>query len=193
MKWYSIIRKRDDVNMRGKTLKRLIIVALIASVLIFSGCVEEESEIQENKSEMIKQAKTGDTVQVHYTGTLDDGTVFDRSIDRGVPLEFTIGSGQMIPGFDQAVNGMILGESKTVKIPADQAYGPYYEDLVQVVNRSDLPEDVEVGQRLQGIQADGQIIVFTIINVSESNVTLDANHHLAGKDLTFEIKLVNIV
>ena len=168
-------------------IKTGLIIMVIASVLAFSGCVEEETETQ-------IMAKTGDTVKVHYTGTLDDGTEFDSSIGRD-PLQFIIGAGQMITGFDQGVNGMKLGESKTVKIPAEQAYGPYRQDLVQVVNRTELPEDIEpeVGQELLNQKADGQIIVFTVIDVSESNVTLDANHHLAGKDLTFEIELVEIV
>ncbi|MDY6964546.1 MAG: peptidylprolyl isomerase [Halobacteriota archaeon] len=150
-----------------------------------SGCVEEEAEIR---------AQSGDTVKVHYTGTLDDGTVFDSSIGRD-PLQFTVDSGQMIVGFNRAVNGMKLGEKKTVKIPADQAYGQYREDLVQVVNRSELPEEMEpeVGQQLMSQQADGRIIVFTVISISELNVTLDANHRLAGEDLTFEIELVEIV
>lgn len=140
-----------------------------------------------------RQATTGDTVKVHYTGTLDDGTVFDSSRDRE-PYEFTIGAGQTIIGFDNAVNGMRLGETKTVMITADEAYGPYHEGLVQEVSRDNLPEGIEpeVGMQLESVQPDGRIINLTIIELSETTVTLDANHHLAGKDLTFEIELVEI-
>ena len=139
------------------------------------------------------QAKNGDTVAVHYTGKLVDGSVFDSSIDRD-PLEFTIGEGQVIPGFEEAVLDMGLNETKTVTIPANKAYGPYHEDLVTVADRDQLPADLkpEIGQQLQGRQPDGQVVVVTVIGVSESNVTLDANHPLAGKDLTFEIQLVAI-
>ena len=138
------------------------------------------------------QAKDGDTVQVHYTLKLEDGTVFETSIG-GDPLQFTIGEGQLIPGFEQAVVGMSPGESKTVEIPADEAY-PYREELVLVVDRDQLPEDLqpEVGQQLQIRQPDGQTILVKVIDVSESSVTLDANLPLAGKDLTFDIELVEI-
>ncbi len=140
------------------------------------------------------QAKYGDTVKVHYTGKLDDGTVFDASVN-GDPLQFTIGSGQIIPGFEQAVVGMNPGESKTVKIPAEDAYGQRREDLVLEVEKSQLPEGLkpEVGLQLQSRQPDGRIIVLTIADISESHVTLDANHPLAGKDLTFDIQLIEII
>ena len=180
--------------MKSKIMGRLIQILIIASVLILSGCVGEETELQTDTGKNTVQAKTGDTVKVHYTGKLDDGTLFDSSIDRD-PLQFTIGSGQVIVGFDQGVIGMALGESKTVKIPAEQAYGPYREDLVLVVGRNELAENMEpeVGQELLSQQPNGQIISFKVIEVSESNLTLDANHRLAGKDLTFEIELVEIV
>jgi len=140
------------------------------------------------------RAKYGDTVKVHYTGRLDDGTVFDTSAD-GEPLQFTIGSGQIIPGFEQAVVGMNPGESKTVKIPAEDAYGQRREDLIIEVEKSQLPEGLkpEVGLQLQSRQPDGRIVVLTIADMTESHVTLDANHPLAGKDLTFEIQLVEII
>ena len=139
------------------------------------------------------QAKYGDTVKVHYTGKLEDGTIFDSSIDRD-PLEFTLGEGRVIPGFEQAVVGMDLNETKTVKIPEGKAYGPHREELVAEVDRSQLPADLkpEIGQQLQGSQPDGQVVVATVTDVSESSVTLDANHPLAGKDLTFDIQLVAI-
>ena len=140
------------------------------------------------------RAKYGDTVKVHYTGRLDDGTVFDTSAN-GDPLQFTIGGGQIIPGFEHAVVGMNPGESKTVKIPAEDAYGQRREDLVLEIEKSQLPEGLkpEVGLQLQSRQPDGRIIVLTIADISESHVTLDANHPLAGKDLTFDIQLVEII
>jgi len=140
------------------------------------------------------QAKYGDTVKVHYTGKLEDGTVFDSSLDRD-PLEFTIGEGHLIPGFQQAVIGMNPGESKTATIPAEEAYGPHREEMVVVVEREQFPTHLnpEVGQQLEIRQADDRTIVVMITDVNETSVTLDANHPLAGKDLTFEIQLVEIV
>ncbi len=140
------------------------------------------------------QAKNGDTVKVHYTGKLEDGTVFDTSINRD-PLQFTIGEGQIIPGFEQAIVGMNPGESKTTKVQADKAYGQHLKEMVVVVDRNQFPVDLkpEVGQRLQTRQADGRAIVVTVTDVSESSVTLDANHPLAGEDLTFDIQLLEIV
>lgn len=140
------------------------------------------------------QAKSGDTVKIHYTGKLDDGTVFDSSINRD-PLEFTLDQGQVIPGFEQAVVGMSPGESKTQKIPVDQAYGPYREDMVIQVSKEMLPPDLqpEVGQQLQVQQPTGQAIPVIVTDVSNGQVTLDANHPLAGENLTFDIELVEIV
>ncbi|MEA5535534.1 peptidylprolyl isomerase [Crocosphaera sp. XPORK-15E] len=139
------------------------------------------------------QAKLGDTVRVNYTGKLEDGTVFDSSVDRD-PLEFAVGEGQVIAGFEEAVVGMNLGEAKTVTIPSDQAYGPYQEQLVMIVEEQQMPPelDVEVGQQLQMRHPSGQVIPVVITNVADSQVTLDANHPLAGEDLTFEIELVEI-
>ncbi|MCT7980104.1 FKBP-type peptidyl-prolyl cis-trans isomerase [Laspinema olomoucense] len=139
------------------------------------------------------QAKEGDMVKVHYTGKLDDGTVFDSSIDRD-PLEFVLGEGQLIAGFEQAVLGMSLGESKTEKIPAEEAYGPHRQEMVVEVERQQLPDNIplDVGQQLQIQQAPDQIIPVVITAISESKVTLDANPPLAGKDLIFEIELVGI-
>ncbi|HID19321.1 MAG TPA: peptidylprolyl isomerase [Methanophagales archaeon] len=140
------------------------------------------------------QAKIGDTIRVHYTGKFEDGMVFDTSTD-GDPLEFTIGNGQVIPGFEEAVVGMSPGESKTTNIPVEKAYGPHREDQVQVVDRKKLPADLkpEIGQQLEGRQPDGEIIVATVTDVTKSSVTLDANHPLAGKPLIFEIQLIEIV
>ncbi|MCP6763219.1 MAG: peptidylprolyl isomerase [Fischerella sp. CENA71] len=139
------------------------------------------------------QAKLGDTVKVHYTGKLDDGTVFDSSAERD-PLQFAIGEGLVIPGFEQAVVGMTPGESKRTNIPADEAYGPYRPELVMVVDKERIPTDisVEVGQMLQISQSNGQAIPVVVTEVSDSQITLDANHPLAGQELIFDIQLVQI-
>ena len=139
------------------------------------------------------QAKNGNTVKVHYTGKLDDGTVFDSSVDRE-PLEFTIGEGQLISDFEQAVIDMNPGESKTIKIAYDNAYGPHREEMLMVVDRSQFLEGLEpkIDQKLQVRDPNGGDSVVTVVDVTEANVTLDANHPLAGKDLMFEIQLTEI-
>jgi peptidylprolyl isomerase len=139
------------------------------------------------------QATSGDTVKIHYIGRLEDGTVFDSSAERE-PLEFTISSGQVIPGFEQAVLGMTPGETKTEKIPMDQAYGPHREEMVLEVSREQIPPDIspEVGQQLQIQQANGQSVPVFVTDVTDDKIILDANHPLAGEDLTFEIELVEI-
>lgn len=140
----------------------------------------------------MQAAKTGDRVRVHYRGTLDDGSVFDDSEGRE-PLEFTIGSGQVIPGFDRAVTGMNVGDARTVTIPAGEAYGARRDELVLSVPRGNLPDDMDpvVGDRLQ-LSQEGQSFVVTVTDVSADAITLDANHPLAGQDLTFELQLVDI-
>jgi len=160
----------------AKNWTALIGIILLAAMLV-SGCGGV-------------QAAVGDTVRVHYTGTLADGSVFDTSSDRE-PLEFTIGAGEVIEGFENAVLGMKVGETKTVTIPAAQAY-PYREDLVFTMERSQLPQDIEVGQQLT-LQSSGGAFRATVIEITETAVTLDANPPVAGKDLTFEIELVEIV
>jgi FKBP-type peptidyl-prolyl cis-trans isomerase 2 len=139
------------------------------------------------------QAKEGNTVKVHYTGKLDDGTVFDSSRDSD-PLEYTIGAGQIIPGFEQAVIGMDIGDSKSVRIVPEDAYGPHRDEMVMAIKRDQLPPELEpqVGLQLQSRQRDGQIVVFTITEVNETSITVDANHPLAGKSLTFEIELLDV-
>jgi peptidylprolyl isomerase len=141
----------------------------------------------------VPEAKKGDTVKVHYTGKLEDGTVFDSSQGRQ-PLEFQLGSGSVIPGFEEAIVGMQEGESKTTQIPADQAYGPYHDEMLLTVPREQFPPDIEpeVGQELELRQQDGQSFVVQVKDVSDGEVTLDANHPLAGEDLTFDIQLVQI-
>ncbi len=139
-------------------------------------------------------AKDGDIVQVQYTGKLADGTVFDSSVG-GDPLEFTLGKGQMIPGFEKAVRGMKAGEKKTFTIPAAEAYGQRKDNLTSEVSRDKLPSGMAptVGQQLQTKLADGTVITVVITKVTETTVTIDANHPLAGKDLTFEIELLKII
>ena len=141
----------------------------------------------------MSKAKDGDTVKVHYTGTLESGEVFDTSKERE-PLEFKLGEGQLIPGFEKAVIGMNAGESTKVDIPSDEAYGEAREDLVIKVPKDQLPEDVEpqVGMQLQVNQPNGQPIPVRITEVGESELTLDANHPLAGKDLSFDIELIEV-
>jgi peptidylprolyl isomerase len=142
----------------------------------------------------MKQARRGDTVQVHYTGKLDDGTVFDTSQDRD-PLEFKIGGSEMIRGLQNGVIGMSVGDSKTFKVIADEAYGPRIEKLVAVLDPERFNADMQpsVGQRLQLVQTDNRRIFATVKAVSDSGVTIDANHFLAGKDLAFDVHLVAIL
>jgi len=141
----------------------------------------------------MNQAKSGDVVSIHYTGTLDDGTQFDSSAGRD-PLQFTLGAGQVIAGFDDAVEGMAVGESKTVNIPAEQAYGPRNEQMVQEVPRTVLPENLEPkeGMALQARNPQGQPVNLVVTAVSDETITVDGNHPLAGKALNFDIELVGI-
>jgi peptidylprolyl isomerase len=138
-------------------------------------------------------AQEGDTVHIHYTGRLDDGTVFDSSRDRD-PLSFTLGSGQVIKGFDSAVSGMSVGESKTATISPEAAYGPRREELHLTYPREQFPDDMEpeVGQMLQMQTEEGQTFQVQVTEVADDSVGLDANHPLAGKELTFDIELVKI-
>lgn len=141
----------------------------------------------------MSQAKSGDTVKIHYTGTLDDGTQFDSSKDRD-PLEFELGKGQVISGFEKAVEGMEVGDSKSVKIEPDDAYGPRHDQLIQEVPRSALPDEIKpaVGMKLQSRSPDGRITPLTVTAVTDKSVTVDANHELAGERLNFDIELVEI-
>ncbi len=136
-------------------------------------------------------ARDGNTVAVHYTGTLGDGTQFDSSAGRD-PLEFALGEGTVIAGFEEATRGMSIGERKTVVIACQDAYGPHQPELVQAVERDQLPPDLDLrlGTRLQ--TSGPQATVVRVTEVTETTVTLDANHPLAGEDLTFEIQLVEI-
>ncbi|MCA8881599.1 MAG: peptidylprolyl isomerase [Rhodobacteraceae bacterium] len=139
------------------------------------------------------EVKAGDTVSIHYTGTLDDGTTFDSSRSRE-PLEFQVGSGQIIPGLDRALPGMSVGEVKQVAVSAEDAYGPVNPDARQAVPRDQIPDDIplETGTRLQLQTPEGQVLPVTVAEVSDEAVVLDANHPLAGETLTFEIELMKI-
>ena len=160
----------------------LIISLIVLSLLIIpaAGCEE-------------KVVESGDYIKVHYTGTLDDGSVFDSSEGRD-PLEFTAGAGQMIKGFDAAVIGMKIGEVKTVTLPAEDAYGLYDEELLLVFSKDELPEgmDPKIGDQIPLSGPGGRTMTVPVVDVSETTITVDANHRLAGKDLTFEIELVEL-
>lgn len=141
----------------------------------------------------MSQVKSGDTVRIHYTGTLTDGSVFDTSEGRD-PLEFKVGSGQIIPGLDKAIPGMEVGEKKRVVATSDEAYGPVHEEAKQTAPRSEIPVDIplEVGMQLQARNERGEVMALTVVDLTDETVTLDANHPLAGKELTFDIELVSI-
>ncbi len=139
------------------------------------------------------QAKAGDRVKVNFTGKLEDGSIFVNTAG-SEPLEFKLGEGNIIPGIENAVEGMSVGESRTVKVTPEQAYGQRRDELVEEVGRDKFPKDVEpqVGQRFEVPQQEGQPMVVRVIDVSEQTITLDGNHPLAGKDLTFELELLEI-
>jgi FKBP-type peptidyl-prolyl cis-trans isomerase 2 len=141
----------------------------------------------------MQQAKSGDTVKVHYNGRLTDGTTFDSSSGRD-PLEFKVGNGDVIKGFEEGVTGMSVGEKKTVHIPADEAYGQKDDERVVEFPRTNFPPDMEpeVGMQLNMTNGSGQVIPVMIVEVGDEVVTLDANHPLAGEDLIFDIELVDI-
>jgi peptidylprolyl isomerase len=140
------------------------------------------------------QAKKGDKVQVNYKGYLEDGTIFDSSEGKP-PLDVTLGSGMVIPGFDAALTGMEVGDKKTVKIPMDQAYGPHNAEMVMQIPIDQVPADLnpEIGQKLQVGGTGGEEMMAEVIDVTDDFVVLDVNPPLAGKDLTFDLELVAIV
>jgi peptidylprolyl isomerase len=169
-------------------------------IILVTGCAKENAEETVNEESTEKVAgeemivEAGDYIKVHYTGTLDDGSEFDSSEGRE-PLEFTAGAGQMIKGFDAAVIGMRIGEVKTAKIPAEDAYGPHNDELILTFSKDELPEgmDPKVGDEIPLTGPGGRIMNAPVIDVNETNITVDANHRLAGKDLTFEIELVELL
>jgi peptidylprolyl isomerase len=168
----------------GKRLSWVIVLTLIIGILVVSACAGKGEKLM---------AQNGDKVKVHYTGTLKDGTVFDSSVKRD-PLAFTVGAGQMIAGFDAAVVGMKVGETKKVTIPALQAYGERNPDAIKVVSKKDLPPTMtpKVGDNLVATGADGSRMNVRVTEVTDTTITVDANHELAGQDLTFEITMVEI-
>ncbi|SHF21211.1 peptidylprolyl isomerase [Marinitoga hydrogenitolerans DSM 16785] len=139
------------------------------------------------------KAEKGNKVKVHYTGTLNDGSVFDTSIGRE-PLEFELGSGQVIPGFEEAIMGMEIGEKKTVTIPSNEAYGEYSEEKIFELPRQSFPSNIDeaLGQTVQLGDQSGNVFLAKILEVTDETVKMDTNHPLAGKDLTFEIELIEI-
>ncbi|SLN52677.1 FKBP-type peptidyl-prolyl cis-trans isomerase SlyD [Roseivivax jejudonensis] len=141
----------------------------------------------------MSEVKAGDTVLIHYTGTLNDGSTFDSSAGRD-PLEFTVGSGQIIPGLDKALPGMNVGDKKSVAVAADEAYGQRNPEALQQVPRTEIPDHIPLdpGTQLQVQTPNGQTVPVVVADVTEEQVTLDANHPLAGQDLTFDIELVEI-
>jgi FKBP-type peptidyl-prolyl cis-trans isomerase 2 len=163
----------------------IMLIYLLLTALLIPGCIPADEA---------GKAKSGDTVQVNYTGKLADGTVFDSSIGKQ-PLEVVLGKGQLIPGFEKAVLGMQAGENKTVTISVNDAYGPSRKELIFEVPRENLPAGAapQIGQQLQGSKADGSTMMATVTKISDKTVTLDANVPLAGKELTFEIGLVKIL
>jgi len=142
----------------------------------------------------MSNAAEGNTVKVHYTGTLDDGTIFDSSDGRD-PLEFTIGQGQLLKKFEEAVTGLAIGESIKINIPAADGYGIRDKNMITKVPLSNLPKDLnpEIGMKLQTQTTEGHPIMITVIDLDDQHITVDANHELAGKDLNFDIELVEIV
>lgn len=158
----------------------VVCVALL--MLLVAGCAQQQV------------AKEGDQVKVHYAGTLEDGTEFDSSIG-GEPMEFILGSGQVIPGFDTGITGMAVGEKKTITIVPEDAYGQVRPELVMNVPAASFPEDItpEVGLKLTMQRPDGMPMPITIVGMEGDSVTIDANHELAGKTLTFEVELVEII
>ena len=164
-----------------KTWNIVLLAGLLLSTMLLTGCGA-------------KTAKEGDTVKIEYTLKLEDGSVFDTSVGKD-PFEFTIGEGQVITGFEDAVKGMKVGESKAVTLSPDEAYGDYDDSLLTVVDRTQLPEDLDpkVGDQLQATHEDGTTAMVTVIEVSDTTITVDANSALAGKTLTFELKLMEIV
>ncbi len=138
-------------------------------------------------------AKKGDTVRVLYVGKLKDETIFDSSGQ--IPIEFTIGEGMVIPGFEEAIIGMDIGQHKKIEVSSEQAYGPHLDELVATISRDQFPTalDPEVGKQVKVANEMGQTFIMTIIDIRDGTVTLDANHPLAGKDLIFDIDLVEIL
>lgn len=157
----------------------ILTVLILLAALLISGC-------------SAPSVKNGDTITINYNLLLEDGTVYETSVGN-TPLEFTVGQGNVLPLLEESVIGMKSGETKTINIPAEQAFGQYREDLVFQIDKSVLPESItpEIGMQLQMYQGN-EIVIVTIIAINDTQITLDANHALAGKNLIFEIELVEI-
>ena len=140
----------------------------------------------------MKKIQVGDTVIVNYTGRLEDGTIFDSSLNEGrEPLTSTLGQGQLISGFEEGLIDMIVGETKTIEIEPENAYGNYQEEMITIVAKNQVPETIQVGETLQGNTPNGPMIV-KVVEVTDDPVTLDANHRLAGKKLIFDLEVMGI-
>jgi len=148
---------------------------------------------QTDRDPDMTEIKNGDVVRIHYTGKFTDGTPFDSS-DGREPLEFKMGAGQIIPGLERSIEGMDVGDKETVTVPAADAYGPRDDAQVQAIPRTAIPDgvDVDVGSRLQANTADGRTVNLTVVDLDDSSVTVDANHPLAGRDLVFDIEIIDV-
>ncbi len=153
----------------------------------------QEADAEPSQAGDTRASQSGDSVEFHYHGTFEDGEVFDSSRERD-PMQVTLGQGQLIPGVDGALTGMAIGEKKTVTVPPEQAYGEHMEEMVQSVPRSQMPPDMEleVGMVLEAQAPDRPPMPVTVMELTDDMVSLDANHPLAGKALTFELELVGI-
>ena len=188
-------------------MKVSLLLFLIMGLVPINGCgrkEEKQPSVKEaekmlprkvipEKGDQKTLVKRGDKVKVQYTGTLQDGTIFDKSKEEE-PLEFTVGSGQIIPGFDKAVEGMKLNEEKKVTIKQEDAYGKRNETAIREFSKNSLPENFkpEKGMVIRLQDQTGRAIPGTVTNITENNITIDLNHPLAGKELTFNIKVVGI-
>lgn len=155
---------------------------------------DSSTEHHSQEEKIVTIVKAGDRVRVHYTGRLEDGTVFDTN-EEGSPMEFRVGDGELLKAFEQGVIGMTVGEKRTIPIPMEEAYGPRKEEMVFEYDRSRAPEnfEAEIGQQLQMYRADGRPVNLTVIGKSEKSFTMDCNHSLAGKDLIFDVRLEEIL
>lgn len=182
-------------------LPRALATLGACTLIALSGCsgqpasqsTDGDAGVQEQK-EAKTVAEKGDKVKVNYRGTLDDGTQFDSSYDRGQPLEFTVGSGQMISGFDAAVEGMTVGEKKTVHLEPADAYGERSDAMVTIFSKDDVPDfdSLKVGDTVTLSTSSGGTMAAKVTEKTDDSVTVDANHELAGKPLNFEIELVSV-
>jgi peptidylprolyl isomerase len=187
------VKMRERIVAVTTLMKVSLMLFLIMGLVLINGCGKKEEKQPSEKGGEKTIVKKGDSVKIQYTGSLEDGTIFDSS-KAGEPLEFTVGGGQIIPGFDEAVEGMKLNEEKKVTIKAEDAYGERDETLIREFPRNSLPENFkpEKGMVIQLQDQTGRPMPATIIDITENSITVDLNHPLAGKDLTFDMKVVGI-